>query len=425
MLLLTGGHLVDPFLQQESRCDILVDDEGRIAAMDESIHMPSARELSCRGCIITPGLIDTHAHFRDPGQTEKEDLHTGAQAAARGGYATVITMANTTPPVDRVEMVEDLVRRAREEAVEILPCATLTLGMKGEKRCDYQALHRAGAVGFTDDGLYVKNAYVLHHALWHIKGLNTPVSLHEEDPDLVFSPGINHGSAAAMAMNLGGAAQLAEASAVARDVMLASQSGTTINIQHISAARTLEALRMARRLNAPVFAEVTPHHLTMNEDDVLRYSSLAKMNPPLRTESDRRALVAALREGLIDIIATDHAPHTDEEKSRPFAQAPSGVIGLESAFAVCYTRLVREGELTLMQLLEKFTVGPARLYGLTGRETAIGNRARLSVFCLDERWDPHIHFSRSSNCPFTDWPLWGETRYTVVGSRVAYERKKA
>ena len=423
MLLLTGGHLVDPFLQQESRCDILVDDDGRIAALDEKLRMPGARELSCRGCIVTPGLIDTHVHFRDPGQTQKEDLHSGAQAAARGGYVTVVTMANTTPPVDRPKMVEDLVRRAREEAVEILPCATLTQGMKGEKRCDYQALHRAGAVGFTDDGVYVKKPDVLLHALMHVKGLGVPVSLHEEDPDLVFSPGVNHGSAAAMAMNLGGAAQLSEAAAAARDVMLASQSGATINLQHISSERTLEALRMARHMGAPVFAEVTPHHLTMNEDDVLRYGALAKMNPPLRKESDRQALVAALRDGLIDIIATDHAPHTDEEKRRPFAQAPSGVIGLESAFAVCYTRLVREGELTLMQLLSKFTVGPARLYGLAGREIAIGNRARLSVFNLDERWNPDIRFSRASNCPFYSWPLFGETRYTLVGNRVAYERK--
>ena len=230
MLLLTGGHLVDPFLQQVSRCDTLVDDDGRTAALDEKLRMPGARELSCRGCIVTPGLIDTHVHFRDPGQTQKEDLHSGAQAAARGGYVTVVTMANTTPPVDRPKMVEDLVRRAREEAVEILPCATLTQGMKGEKRCDYQALHRAGAVGFTDDGVYVKKPDVLLHALMHVKGLGVPVSLHEEDPDLVFSPGVNHGSAAAMAMNLGGAAQLSEAAAAARDVMLASQSGATTNL---------------------------------------------------------------------------------------------------------------------------------------------------------------------------------------------------
>ncbi len=410
---------MDPGTNASYKADLHIRD-GVIAKIGPDLSAaPSEECLDAEGFVIAPGLIDTHTHFRDPGFPHKETLHTGALAAARGGFTSVICMANTSPAVDSVPVLQDILERAKQEDIRVFQAGTVSQGLKGQVMTDMPALKEAGACGFTDDGIPITNAAFCYEAMKAAEALGVPISLHEEDPALIRNNGINHGEVSRQ-MGLYGSPSIAEESLVARDCMLALRSGAHVVIQHISSGYSVELVRSFRAMGAKLHAEATPHHFTLTEDAVLTHGTLAKMNPPLRTEKDRQAIIQGLSDGTIDIIATDHAPHSAAEKEKPFPDAPSGIIGLETALALGITSLVRPGHLTLMQLLEKMTINPARLYRLPYGIIKQDSPADLIIFNPEEPWIPDSYHSLSSNSPFTGSKLYGKVKYTLCSGRIVY-----
>lgn len=419
-MLIKNGFIIDPASGKSYTADIRIKD-SLIEDIAENISAENGEEtLDAGGLTIAPGLIDTHVHFRDPGFTYKETLHTGALAAAKGGFTSVICMANTSPVVDNTEVLCDILTRAKSEPIRIRQAASVSHALKGEEMTDMAALKEAGACGFTDDGIPLKNAAFLYKAMETAKTLDVPVSLHEEDPAFIKNNGINHGSVSEQ-LGIFGSPSIAEESLVARDCMLALRSGAHTVIQHISSGRSVELVRMFKALGANLHAEATPHHFTLTDEAVLKYGTLAKMNPPLRQEEDRQEIIRGLADGTIDLIATDHAPHSKEEKERSITAAPSGIIGLETALALGITSLVRPGHLTLMQLLEKMTVNPADLYHLPAGRIEKGAAADLVLFAPEEHWIPEQYASMSSNSPFTGWDLYGKVKATICNGNIVYQ----
>lgn len=411
-MIIKNGFITDPATQRTGLYDIRIEDGLIKEIAPDLAPEPSEETLDACGLTVAPGLIDTHVHFRDPGFTHKETLHTGALAAAKGGFTSVICMANTSPTVDSVPVLDDILTRAKAEKIRIYQAGAVSRSLKGEELTDMDALKKAGACGFTDDGIPLRNASFLYNAMEKAKELDVPISLHEEDPSFIKNNGINHGPVSEE-LGIYGSPSIAEDSLVARDCMLALRSGAHVVIQHISSGRSVELVRMFKAMGANLHAEATPHHFTLTDEAVLKYGTLAKMNPPLRTEADRQEIIRGLSDGTIDIIATDHAPHSREEKKRSITAAPSGIIGLETSLALGITSLVRPGHLSLMQLLEKMTINPARLYHLPAGQITEGAPADLVLFDPEEKWTPTEYASLSSNSPFTGWELYGKIKATV------------
>ena len=417
-MIIKHGLVMDPASGLSEHMDILVKD-GKITRIAPDITDDSEEIIEAKGLVVAPGLIDTHIHFRDPGFTYKEDIHTGAKASAKGGFTTVICMANTSPTVDNVDTLKDNLERASKEAIRIYQAAAISHSLKGQEEVDMNALKEAGACGFTDDGIPLLNAEFCYKAMEAAKALNVPISLHEEDPAFIRNNGINHGKVSDE-LGIYGSPSIAEESLVARDCLLALRSGADVVIQHISSGVSVELVRTYKKLGANLHAEATPHHFSLTEDAVLEHGTLAKMNPPLRTEKDRQQIIAGLADGTIDLIATDHAPHSAEEKSKSITEAPSGIIGLETSLALGITNLVKPGHLTLLQLLEKMTINPAKLYHLPYGTIQEGAAADFVVFNPDETWVPTEYASKSSNSPFTGKELTGKVKYTICGGKVVY-----
>ena len=418
-MIIKNGQIADPEAQKIYASDLLIRD-GKILKISPDLPAgPEEEVLNAEGLVIAPGLIDTHVHFRDPGFTYKEDLHTGSLAAAKGGFTSVVCMANTSPTVDNVPVLNDILSRASAEGIRVYQAAAVSHSLKGEELTDMKALKEAGACGFTDDGIPLRNAAFLFRAMELARNLDVPISLHEEDPAFIESNGINHGFVSDQ-LGIFGSPSIAEESLVARDCLLALRSGAHVVIQHISSARSVELVRVFKAMGANLHAEATPHHFTLTDEAVLKYGSLAKMNPPLRTEEDRKAIIRGLADGTIDLIATDHAPHSAEEKARSLTAAPSGIIGLETSLALGITGLVRPGHLSLPGLLKAMTVNPARLYHLPAGRIAEGEAADLVVFNPDEQWIPKQYVSRSSNSPFTGWQLYGKVKATICRGEIVY-----
>ena len=378
-----------------------------------------ARDIDGRGLTAFPGLIDVHVHFRDPGLTYKEDILTGAAAAKAGGFTTVVAMANTKPPVDTVETLRDILEKGKATGIHVLSAANVTRGMKGQELTDMEALAQAGAAGFTDDGIPIKNGALLHEALLRAGRLGLPVSLHEEDPAFIADNGVNRGRVSRV-LGIGGSPAIAEYSMVARDIAIAADTGCDLDIQHVSSAVTVDLIRRAKAAGIRVWAEVTPHHFTLTEDAVLTYGTLAKMNPPLRTAEDREALIEGLRDGTIDMIATDHAPHSAEEKQRALTSAPSGIIGLETALPLAVTELAGKGRLTYLELADRMSLAPARLYRLPGGRIQPGAPADLVIFDDREEFSVEGFRSKASNSPFLCWKLKGRVKYTICGGEIVF-----
>ena len=421
-MLIKNGFLIDPASDTERLVDLRITD-GLIQTLADAGTLTPENgedELDAAGLMISPGLVDTHIHFRDPGFTYKEDLHTGSLAAAAGGFTSVICMANTSPVIDSVPVLKELMEREALEDIHIFQAAAVSCGLKGEEMTSMRELAAAGACGFTDDGIPLKNAAFLYKAMEEAKALDLPISLHEEDPAFIETNGINHGPVSD-ALGIYGSPSIAEESLVARDCLLALRSGAQVVIQHISSGQSVELVRTFKAMGANLHAEATPHHFTLTDEAVLKYGALAKMNPPLRTENDRLAIIEGLKDGTIDLIATDHAPHSTEEKSRPITQTPSGIIGLETSLALGITSLVRPGHLTLSQLIEKMTINPANLYHLPCGSVAEGNAADLVLFDPNEKWIPETYASKSSNSPFTGWELYGKVKYTICDGKIVYK----
>ena len=419
MLLIRNGRVLDPYTNINAQMDILIGDDGVIRELGPRLDAPAGCAVyDAAGLTVSPGFVDGHVHFRDPGQTEKEDVLTGAAAAAAGGYATVICMANTLPTCDTPEIIRYVTDKAKDCPVEVLQAGAVTKGLKGQEMTDFAALKAAGASCLTDDGINLTNAGLCRAAMEQAAERGILLSFHEEEPSLVPSPGVNFGSAAAQQFGVPGARVSAETAMIARDIALALDTGARVLFQHVSSAQSAALIRAGKKLGARIYAEVTPHHISLTEDDVLAHGTYARMNPPLRREADREALIDALADGTIDMIATDHAPHTAEEKAREFAKAPSGITGLETAFSVCNTYLVQTGRLTPMQLVDRMSKAPAEIYGLTGRAVAAGNYARLALLDWDSRMVYKTYRSKAVNTPYTDMQLTGAPRAIVTGARV-------
>ncbi len=419
MLLIRNGRVLDPYTNINAQMDILIGDDGVIRELGPRLDAPAGCAVyDAAGLTVSPGFVDGHVHFRDPGQTEKEDVLTGAAAAAAGGYATVICMANTLPTCDTPEIIRYVTDKAKDCPVEVLQAGAVTKGLKGQELTDFAALQAAGAPCLTDDGINLTNAGLCRAAMEQAAERGILLSFHEEEPSLVPSPGVNFGSAAAQQFGVPGARASAETAMIARDIALALDTGARVLFQHVSSAQSAALIRAGKKLGARIYAEVTPHHISLTEDDVLAHGTYARMNPPLRREADRQALIDALADGTIDMIATDHAPHTAEEKAREFAKAPSGITGLETAFSVCNTYLVQTGRLTPMQLVDWMSKAPAEIYGLTGRAVAAGNYARLVLLDWDSRMVYKTYRSKAVNTPYTGMQLTGAPRAIVTGARV-------
>lgn len=419
-MLLKNGFLVNPRTGTEQASDIRITD-GRISELGTGLApLENEPVLDLNGLTVAPGLIDTHIHFRDPGLTYKEDLHTGALAAAKGGVTSVICMANTKPVVDSVEILKDILSRGEKENIRIYQTAAVSQGLKGEVMNDFYALKDAGACGFTDDGIPLLDAVFCSRAMEKAAELNMPISLHEEDKSFITNNGINAGEVSHK-LGIKGSPSIAEEVMVARDCMLALHTKAPVVIQHISSGNSVALVRLAKSLGADIHAEATPHHFTLTEDAVLTYGTLAKMNPPLRTEKDRLAIIEGLKDGTIDLIATDHAPHSEEEKNRPFTEAPSGITGLETSLGLGITNLVKPGHLTLMELLEKMTWNPAALYHLPSGSVEKDAPADLVIFDPEEKWTADTFLSKSSNTPFKGAELYGKIHYTICRGEVVYK----
>ncbi|WP_440322967.1 dihydroorotase [Laedolimicola sp.] len=414
-----GGRIIDPVSGKDFIGDLILEN-GTIKAVGEQLNLDGCEDIiEAAGMAVAPGLVDVHVHFRDPGLTYKEDVLTGAHAAAAGGFTTVVCMANTKPVIDNAETLQYVLNKGKETGIHVLSCACVTKGMQGKELVDMDALRAAGAAGFTDDGIPILDEEVLKAALIKAEELQVPVSLHEEDPKLITNNGINRGPVSEK-LGIGGSPAEAEITMVERDCRLAEETGSYVNIQHISTAGAVEAVRASKRRGSHVTAEAAPHHFTLTDEAVLTYGTLAKMNPPLRTEADRQAVIEGLKDGTIDMIATDHAPHSIDEKGKPLTEAPSGIVGLETSLALGITELVKPGCLTLMELMRKMSQNPAALYHLPYQGIAEGAPADLVIFAADEEWKPESFCSKAVNTPFKGWNLTGRVHYTICDGKIVY-----
>ncbi len=420
MLLVKNGHIIDPKSGNEGLYDILMD-FGRVQKIGKALTVPEGTEtVDAEGLIVAPGLVDVHVHFRDPGFPDKEDILTGAAAAKRGGFTTVIMMANTKPPIDNVETLRYCLNKGKQTGIRVLACANVTCGMKGKELTDMERLFAAGAIGFTDDGIPLLDADVVREAMKMTKRLHVPISFHEEDPKYIKNNGINHGEASGY-YGIYGSPREAEISLIDRDLKLAEETGACVEIQHISTKEGVALVREAKKKGLDVHAEATPHHFTLTEEAVIEHGSYAKMNPPLRTEADRLAIIEGLCDGTIDCIATDHAPHTvAEKKERAITAAPSGIIGLETSLSLGITELVEKGYLALPELIRLMTYNPARMYRLDAGYLAEGGPADLVLLDPKASWVAGGYASRAENTPFTGRTLKGKVIFTICKGKVVY-----
>ena len=423
-VVLREATVLDPAAGIDGRHDVVVRD-GRIAELAEpgSAEAPDGAEVvEADGLHALPAFFDPHVHLRTPGQEHKEDVETGTRAAAAGGYCGVIAMANTSPPVSTAADVEALREAARQGAsVPTGFLATVSKGMAGEELTEMVELRQAGALGFSDDGLPIRSAGLLRRAIQYQRLCGGTIALHEEDPDLS-GEGVMHEGAVSAALGLAGIPSVSESTMIARDAAIAGYEGGRIHVQHLSAAESVEAVRAARAAGVEISAEASPHHLCLTDEEVRSLDPTRfKMNPPLREESDRQALIEGLRDGTIECIATDHAPHASEEKEVPFEGAAMGVTGLETAFAAIHTDLVLPGVIDLSLLVERMAGGAAP-FGLERPSLAIGSEANVALCSLGAEWTvgEDGYESRSSNSWCAGRTLTGRVLMTLAGGQVAF-----
>jgi dihydroorotase len=426
-LLLQGGHVVDPAAGRDGVADVRLSD-GVVAEIGERLSSDGVEVFDATGLHVFPGFIDLHAHLREPGREYAETIATGAAAAAAGGFTAVCAMPNTEPPNDERSMTAFVAARgAAGGGARVYPVGAITRGRAGKELAEFGEMKQAGAVAVSDDGDWLADGDLLRRAIQHASLSGLRVVQHAEDPTLSRRAPMHEG-AVSTRLGLGGQPDAAEAAAVARDVLVARLAGGRLHFAHLSTALSIEFVREAKARGIPITAEATPHHLTLTDAEVARsgYSTSCKMNPPLRERRDVDALVRALEDGTIDAIATDHAPHHEDEKAVDFETAPFGVVGLETAVSVVHDRLVRTGRLSLRRFVELFSTGPARVFGLPGGTLATGSPADVTLFDPRSRWtvDPSRFVSLGRSTPFAGWELVGVPFATIVGGRVVSHRRR-
>jgi dihydroorotase len=428
-ILIHGGHVIDPGNIDGIR-DILIEDglitdisePGQIAHQLADAGERTTRIINATGKLVTPGLVDMHVHLREPGFEHKETIASGCQAAVAGGFTAVCAMPNTNPVNDSPEITKYMIEKAREAGLaRVYPAGAITIGLKGRTNCDYSALKAAGVVALTDDGCPVENDSVMQTALEAAGKLGLTIISHSEEMSLVGNGTMNRGS---VAERLGweGIPNTAESVMVEREIALSEKTGARMHIAHVSTAESVSAIRKAKQRGVPVTAETAPHYFTLTDEAVEKYGTRAKMNPPLRSEKDREAVLQGLADGTLDVIATDHAPHSDDEKAADFPQAPNGITGLETSLPLGL-RLVANGVLTLEDLIAKMATIPADILGVESG-LGIGKPADITIIDPEVEYSalPGSFHSRSGNSPFIDWRLKGRAEATLVEGQVVYER---
>jgi dihydroorotase len=421
-LLIKGGRLIDPRQNIDKVTNILVEN-GRVHSVGEHLNTPANTPVwDATGKVVAPGLVDVHVHLREPGGEAKETISTGTRAAAAGGITSVISMPNTNPPMDNISDIQFVIGRAAQEGyARVYPTGTISKERSGQELSEIGAMVKVGCVAITDDGSGVMNSQLLRRAMEYSKTFNLPVIEHCEDHQLAAGGVMNEG-ALATRLGLKGIPREAEYTMVARDIALAELTGCHIHLTHISVKESVDLVRQAKQKGLLVTADATPHHLVLTEEAVAEYMANAKVNPPLRTQADVQALRQALKEGVVDCIATDHAPHTQSEKSQEFNQAPFGLIGLETSLPLILTELVRNGVITINEMILRMSDIPARLFGIPGGTLEPGSHADIVVFDPEAK-QTFTHFvSRSQNSPFLGWQLYGVIEHTFVGGQTVYSR---
>lgn len=431
MVIFKNGTLIEPSTVFLGKMDVAVKG-GKIVKIAENIDVKALKTeieqseecivYDCTGKYIGPGLVDVHVHFRDPGFTYKEDIESGCIAAAKGGFTSVILMANTKPAVDNEETIQYVLDKGRKTGIHVYTCANVTKGMKGEELTDFGTLLKAGAIGFTDDGVPLLEEELVRNAMKMAVENDAVLSFHEEDPQYITNNGINRGKASEH-FGIGGSDRQAEISMVKRDLTLALETGAKVNFQHLSTKEAIDLIREAKKLpeGKNIHAEATPHHIALTELDAITHGTLGKMNPPLRTEEDRQAILSGLMDGTIDLIATDHAPHAKEEKDKPITEAPSGILGLETAFAIANKELIKGKNMDFLQLFCKMSLNPAELYGINAGKIAEGGPADLVVFDSEKEWEIEKFASKSQNSPFKNEKLVGKIELTMCQGEILHD----
>ena len=420
-LLIQGGRVIDPAAGLVRRADVLIED-GRISQLAPQLDCPHAQVISAAGLAVAPGLVDMHVHLREPGFEEKETIATGCAAAARGGVTTLVAMPNTRPATDCPEMVRLVRELAAATGVHVLPAGAVTQGQKGQALTDFAALRQAGAPALTDDGVPIQNLALLRQAMREAQRLGIPLLDHCEDKDMVQNYGVNEGAVSAQ-LGLPGRPAIAEELQVMRDAMLAEETGAHVHICHISTGRAVDIVRRYKAKGVSITCETCPQYFTLTEDEILRQGAMARVNPPLRTQADRQAILDGLADGTIDAIVTDHAPHCQWEKEKPLPEAPSGMVGLETSLALSLTRLYHTGLLSLPRVIALMSASPAALLGLDRGTLQEGAPADLVIFDPDESWviRREDFVSKGRNTPFHGRTVRGRVKYTISDGTVIYQ----
>ncbi len=418
-ILIQGGRLVDPAQGIDESADLLIEN-GKIVQRGKNLKGASGAEvLNVKGKVVAPGFIDLHVHLRTPGQEHKETFFTGSRAAVKGGFTTICAMANTDPVVDSVPVVEYVrAQSAKAGWVNVLPYGAVTIGLKGEALTEMARLKEAGVVGFSDDGAPISNAGIMRRALEYTRLTGLPIIAHCEEKTLSGGGAIHEGMTA-LRLGIEGIPAEAETVMIARDLLLARATGGRLHIAHVSTAAGVALIRSAKQEGLPVTAEVTPHHLTLTEEALSTYDTRFKMNPPLRTQEDLVALREGLKDGTLDAVATDHAPHSKAEKEMELTDAPFGVVGLETAVAVLLTEMVHRGGLPMAGLIEAMTCRPARILGLDRGQLSVGSIADVTILDPERDWtvEPGSFASKGVNSPFLGWRLKGQVTDVLVGGK--------
>ncbi|MFI3253022.1 MAG: dihydroorotase [Eubacteriales bacterium] len=420
-ILIQNGQVIDPVFSTMTPADIFIEN-GIVGEIGRELRVVADKTIDASGMIVAPALVDMHVHLRDPGQTKKEDIASGSASAIRGGVGTVACMPNTLPSVDCPEIVSYVKEKSKEAGnARVMPIAAVSQGQKGKELTDFAALKESGAVAVSDDGFNIDNAALMRAAMVKAKEVGLPILCHCEDSSLALNHAVNEGDISRK-LWMDGRPAIAEELVVMRDVMLSEETGAPVHICHVSTGKSVDIIRKAKKAGIPVTCETCPQYFSLSEEEILSQGTLARVNPPLRTKKDVRAIVNGLKDGTIDVIASDHAPHTAEEKARSLNRAPSGIVGLETLLSLSLTYLYHSGKVYLPQLFHMLSSKPAAILGVDGGRIAVGKSADIVIFHLSQEWavNPDVFLSKGKNSPYRDFVLKGRVKYTIVEGKVLH-----